>query len=179
MPDTQPGGIGLQHLSIGDVESGPLLDALNHWKDLSAERPAPEWRDIDLARFPPSLLPMAAVVDVINGGGDFRYRYWGSGLTRLFGRDETGSLLSELANAKSSHIRFQQLRQVVAESQPSAFQTTFMESRGLLAAKANLRLPVADQPGEVTKIISLSTVSRINMSSFDDLSDHFVQPGPN
>jgi len=174
-PDTQPGGIGLQSLSIDQMQPVLLHAALDIWRQWCAERPAPTWRDIDLAGFPPPLVPMAAVVDVIDDGDDFRYRFWGSGLTQLFGRDETGSLLSKHGNARSSQIRFQQLRQVVGAFQPLAFQTTFEKSHGLLAEKTNLRLPVADQPGQVTKIISLSLLHRMDMRDYDNLNDHYAQ----
>jgi len=42
-----------------------------------------------------------------------------------------------------------------------------------MAEKLNLRLPVVDDLGAVDKIISLSSMDRVGIQDFEDLSDHW------
>ena len=40
-------------------------------------------REFDLAQLPPHILPYVRVVDVVDGGADFVYRFWGTGLNAI------------------------------------------------------------------------------------------------
>ncbi|MEQ8504513.1 MAG: hypothetical protein RIB80_04240 [Rhodospirillales bacterium] len=158
-------------LPLADLKSPDLVKALALWDSWRGDGIAPLWDKIELSRFPPPLLPMTTVVDVLEGGRDYRYRYWGSELTRLFKRDETGNLLSLHSVTQSSDIRFHQFGAVVAEMRPVLFMTIFEKFEGVMAEKLNLRLPTIDGQGQVDKIISLSTLERVGMHSYDDLSE--------
>ena len=173
MAEFKPHGTRFVSLPMEDIKSKDLKAALNLWQQWCAGRPAPLWRDVDLSAFPAPLLPMATVVDVIDGGKDFKYRYWGSDLSRLFNREETGQLLSEHVVNQSGHIRFSQFWEVVVQARPLLFMTIFEKVEGVMAEKLNLRLPVIDEKGEVEKIISLSTLDRIGILDFEELSEHW------
>lgn len=173
MADFKPHGTRLLSLPLEELNSDGLISALDLWRRWCAGRDAPVWGDVDLSAFPPKLLPMATVVDVVDGGKDFKYRYWGSDLSRLFKREETGLLLSEHMVNQSGHIRFSQFWEVVVQIRPLLFMTIFERVEGVMAEKINLRLPIVDEAGDVDKIISLSVMDRIGVQDFEDLSDHW------
>ncbi|MEQ8806518.1 MAG: hypothetical protein RIE16_12130 [Rhodospirillales bacterium] len=173
MAEFKPHGTRLVSLPLADLKSEDLLSALDLWRSWCGGRDAPVWADDNLSAFPPKLLPMATVVDVIDGGKDFKYRYWGSELSRLFKREETGVLLSEHVVNQSGHIRFSQFWEVVVQVRPLLFMTIFERVEGVMAEKLNLRLPVIDDAGAVDKIISLSVLDRVGIQDFEDLSEHW------
>lgn len=174
MTDFKPHGIHLKSLPLDTLKSDLLKKALVVWEASRGENKAPLWEDIDLFAFPAPLLPMMTVVDVLDGGKEFQYRYWGSALTAIFGRDETGSLLSEHEMSASGEIRARQFVEVVENFQPMFFMTIFNKSEGLLAEKLNLRLPVADHSNQIAKIITLSTLDRARLKDHEDLKEYWL-----
>lgn len=168
-----PRGIRNRSVPLDGVESDLLARALAIWEKARGTRKAPAWKDIDLMSFPALLLPATTVVDVVDGGRDYRYRYWGTGLTQLFGRDETGTFLSQHPVKDSADLRFYQFNQIVAAFAPILSETVFERAEGMLVRKFNLRLPVADTPDTVTKIISLSDIIRVKLRHHEDLADYW------
>lgn len=164
-----PRGIDYDTQSIDDLGSEDLSRALILWESWCDGREAPAWPDIDLPSIPAALLPLTTVVDVIDGGQDYVYRYWGSGLTKLYGRDETGCNLSNLSVSRSRQLRFEQFDRVVATRIPHVFMTAFAEAEKTYARKQNLRLPICDETKTVTKILSLSTMRSPKLGRFDNL----------
>lgn len=162
-------------MPLDAMNSELLLEAYQTWQGWCGARRAPTWRDVDLIAFPPALLPLMTVVDVLDNGDDYRYRYWGSQLTGLFGRDETGSLLSAHGVSRSGEIRMLQFSQVVREAQPTLFVTAFMKTQQVAAEKINLRLPVCDVPDLVSKIITLSTIKPSKITSPTALAEHLSE----
>jgi len=73
-----------------------LIDELVvYWDRKRAGRIGPRRADIDPSDIT-HLLPNVFMVDVINGGADFRYRLVGTRIIEGLGRDNTGKKLSEL-----------------------------------------------------------------------------------
>ena len=67
----------------------------SYWLSKRGDRAMPARADIQPGEIR-ALLPDVLLVDVIEGGKDFRYRLVGTELERHFGRGVTGRLLSEL-----------------------------------------------------------------------------------
>lgn len=149
-------GGNVVELSLEDLTAPNLIQGLVVWTALCGRREAPAWVDVDLVAFPSQLLPKATVVDVVDDAEDFVYRYWGSGLSEVYGADETGRKTSELASVEFRDRRRREMRAVVDGCRPKLFLTELEKSNGVRAQKIILRLPVMDQPGQVTKVISLA-----------------------
>ncbi|PIW27628.1 MAG: hypothetical protein COW30_09750 [Rhodospirillales bacterium CG15_BIG_FIL_POST_REV_8_21_14_020_66_15] len=67
---------------------------LDYWVAKRGARPCPRWRDIDLPalyKFAPNIV----VKDAVEGGRDFRVRFWGTEITEWLRFDATGRFLSE------------------------------------------------------------------------------------
>lgn len=77
-----------------------LTPALNYWSALKPDAAiAPKWRSFELLELPLAFLPTAVVVDHMPENGGYRYRYWGSALTPVFGSDLTGKTFEDCPGA--------------------------------------------------------------------------------
>lgn len=72
----------------------PLAVLRDYWRSTCRERAMPARRDISPVHFK-SQLPNVLLVDVLNGGNDFRYRLVGTGLTPFFLSDPSGKPMAE------------------------------------------------------------------------------------
>jgi len=174
MPEQKVHATSVAELPIEYLEVPEMIQMLEIWNDWRAERPAPMWHDVNLMKIPRPLLSTTSVVDVLYGGEDFYYRYWGVGLTNLFGLDRTGVRMSEHPIIASHQVRNKQLDAVIEGRCPKLFLATIERPDfGTVAHKINLRLPIMDNPDEVTKILSMCEVDRINMEGSEDLAWYY------
>lgn len=67
---------------------------LDYWSDLKGEADLPRSSGVDLRQLAP-ILGYETLIDVVDGGRDFRYRRCGGVLIGVSGNDMTGKLLSE------------------------------------------------------------------------------------
>ncbi len=132
--------------------------ALAYWRSLPASAAGmPLARDFELMRLPADLLPTTHLVDVLNGGEDFRFRFWGSGFRAYFGYDGTGRTTAELNPLEIREPVCAVYRAVVADPRPVAQLSEF--NRGEISPQKGfqriLRLPLAAPDGSVQRIASL------------------------
>lgn len=155
-----------------DLADQPLLAAaLAAWQGWAGERPAPAWKQVDLMVLPARLLPTSTVVDVVDGGADYVYRFWGTGMRDLFAVDETGKRLSRTLRPQFLKATFEQLGAVLAEKAAVYYHVTLRQPNGVAALKRNLRLPVMDGPDAVTKVLTVSQVEPLRMNLGEDLGE--------
>jgi len=79
----------------------PLRFLLEHWTKLAAGREMPIADEIDAIAMRPAL-GFIILLDVVEGGRDFRYRLYGSALAAASDFDMTGQLLTE--HKASPHV---------------------------------------------------------------------------
>lgn len=94
------------------------------------------------------------IVDVIDGGEDFRIRLFGTGVSQMLRKDYTGTLLSETPSELNwrgdiYRLAFRRRKPVfyLFELEPFGRETVVTE---------NVILPVADASGELRHLICLS-----------------------
>jgi len=166
--------LDVQEIPFEFPDGHPLSQVLALWHEWADGRPAPTWRDIELYRFPALVLPQTLVVDVVDGGADYRYRFWGTGYTEHYGVDETGLLLGETVGPSFVQATFDQLGRVLETGTPRTFDVTIRAPKsGLVQSKLNLRLPIMDEPGTVTKIVTATLFDRASGRQVDDLREAF------
>lgn len=146
-----------------------LSRALETWKGWRGANSAPSWSDVKLLDLPSKLLPTTIIVDVLECRQDFRFRYWGSGLTPLYGKDLTGLVYSQV-NAKGfRESGLPQYSHVMNEKKPILYGVLFEQERGLIATRVNLRLPIIDEHSDVVKILTIAKATfGDNISKNDD-----------
>ena len=76
------------------LRSEPPRHVLAHWSSLAAGPRPPNYQRMDPLNLRPAL-GYVMLLDVLEGGEDFRYRLFGSAIGSVSGFDMTGKLLSE------------------------------------------------------------------------------------
>lgn len=160
-----------------DLADRPLLAAaFAAWRGWAGEAPAPRWADVNLLDLPARLLPTTVVVDVVEGEDDYVYRFWGTGMRDFYGVDETRRRLSQTLLSPFMEVTFEQLGLVRESGEPVYYHITLRQPNGISALKRNVRLPVMDRPGEVTKILTVSELEPLKMRFGDDMSAIWKNP---
>ena len=145
--------IGTDQISINQNAS------LAYWESLTKYDPhaIPIFSDFDLFQLPPTALPTTHVVDVLNDGRDFKYRFWGSGFRDYLGYDGTGISTEDLRPKEIAEPVRAAYKTVVDSSRPLAMVSEFQ--RGTTAPitgfQTFIRLPLANADGSIGQIVSL------------------------
>ncbi len=67
------------------------------------------------------IIPCISIVDVIDGGKDYYYRFWGTRNVEVKGLEMTGKLLSDGPLPQVINYGFQQFSKVIKRREPTAF----------------------------------------------------------
>lgn len=167
------------------LESLPrnLKAALTYWESIAdIDKTRPRWTDFDLLAVPPALLPTTMVYDIRAPYIESVYRFWGSGMTTLYGKDYTGCPVSSLVPTSVPEKLASALAIVCESKSPNAHTPHFTDNYGKTAHQCVLRLPLFDTPGEVTKVVTLIDSSREAMETFQkvigEMIDRDQRPDP-
>ncbi len=76
---------------------------LEYWQSKRGQRPRLRLNDLDLMEIY-DIAPLLTIRDVVDGGREFRSRYWGTQLVNLFGVETTGKLLGEAFSPESAQV---------------------------------------------------------------------------
>lgn len=155
--------------------------ALNYWKSVDdGEQTRPRWDDFDLLQVPPTLLPTTMVYDIQDPVIESKYRYWGTGMTVLYGKDYTGQTISCLSPVSVRERLANALALVCQQKAPNAHTPHFTDNFGNTEHQCILRLPIFDLPGVVTKVVTLIDSSPEAMKTaqevIGDMIDEDLRP---
>ena len=104
--------------SLGPAAPEPIRFLHAYWTELAAGRAMPRMSEIDALALRPAL-GYIALLDVVDGGRDFRYRLYGTILAAVAGFDMTGRLTSEhKASPYITHFYMASHRAAVARGRP-------------------------------------------------------------
>jgi len=137
-----------------------LMQAYACWDDWRAGRRAPGWTDIDMAELPPALLPSTIVVDVIDGGRDLRFRYWGSAMVELYGAELTGQTYSDMGTVMFGQVPHEQYQAVIDNCAPRFYRVRIRRPTDMIAERLNLRLPIIDDAGKVVMVMTVVKIDK-------------------
>jgi len=146
-----------------------LEQAFEVWQKWCAGQAAPQWGNVKLIDMPPSIIPRITVSDVIRGGEDYWYRYWGTALVEIFHEELTNKFMSDVERVEMSSTTRIQLDKVVENSGPTLFKSVFRRPSGILAEKYTLRMPIYDKLGAMEKIISVFELKNVSMNPAEKL----------
>lgn len=137
---------------------------LDHWLDKRGGRDCPRWRDIDL----PSMYkhaPNIVVKDAVDGGRDFRVRFWGTAVTEWLRLDATGKLLSEYFPAAGREQILEAHRLALTGDMPiRRWGVSVYPDRSYVAFET-ITLPLANDAEERAHIISMSLYRMVDEKS--------------
>lgn len=158
--------------SQADAQRVPIRDALGRpefamasevyqvWSRLSCSG-LPARSDLDPLRFGPKALPNMALIDVLDGGRDYRWRLSGERVSALMGTRLTGKRLSELEAQLGDAVLFRGLLdQVRRYRAPRFYVLRHSTLMGALRLTFGVLLPLrhgvsrADAPAPVSTLLS-------------------------
>ncbi len=132
---------------------------LEYWRSLPplGGTAMPLAANFNLMRVPATLLPTTHIVDVINGGRDFCYRFWGSGFRAYLGYDGTGMTTATLLPIEIRDPARKAYADVVKARAPLAMLSEFARGgdKPRQGFQRFIRFPLADQDGNVCQVVSL------------------------
>lgn len=133
--------------------------ALAYWQSLPKCGPLsiPMTSSLELAKLPSAALPTTHLVDVLDGGREFRYRFWGSGFRDYLGYDGTGTSTADLKPAEIAEPVRDAYRSVVNDPRPYAMLSEF--ERGSPSSRLGfqrfIRFPLGGKDGSVAQVLSV------------------------
>ncbi len=147
-----------------DVTVPGLRQLLDHWLEKRGERDCPRWRDIDLPAIY-KCAPNIVVKDAVEGGRDFRVRFWGTAVTEWLRLDATGKLLSEYFPANGREQILKSHREALMGDTPlRRWGISVYPDRGYVAFET-ITLPLANDAGARAHIISMSLYRIVDPNS--------------
>jgi len=144
-------------LPVADPESltsAICRNGLEHWRRLRGERPMPGRDAVDPSAMR-ALLPYTFLVDVLEPGGDFRYRLVGTDIVAHTPRDNTGLRLSEITDQGTQHQLAALYGSVVGGKTPRFQRIAYRTRLGLRSWYETVVCPLVDPgaPGTVAMLI--------------------------
>ena len=137
-----------------DRLSAPQLRfLLRYWSELAGARDMPGAKEIDALEMRPAL-GYINLLDVIEGGEDFRYRVFGSVIAAVAGYDMTGRKMSALKTVPyMAEFALATCRAVVQRGQPLLTEHRPPPSAVPTVAWHGLVLPLAGDDGAVARLL--------------------------
>jgi hypothetical protein len=137
---------------VSNLAHRELRSLLTYWRTLSGDQPMPRQDKIDPLEMRDAL-GFLFLLDVLDGGADFRYRVYGSKIVDRYGVDMTGKLLSALkVDPIFVDFFFAGYRAVIARQTP--LLTHHIHSPYVAVIDTvRLILPLANEQGEVGRIL--------------------------
>ncbi len=102
---------------VDRIEAEKLRDLYRYWRGKCREGAFPGRADIDPTEIP-ALLPHVFLIDIVDGGHDFRYRLLGTHIIESVGFEFTGQLVSEFMRDPEEELRAQDYHRLVESREP-------------------------------------------------------------
>ena len=153
-----------------------LVRVAECYEELAGDRLMPHRSEFSASRFR-WMVGRMYLIDVLDGGGDYRLRLWGDFLQVVYGLAITGQRLSELEGHGPPSALQQHYNAIVASKAPLFQPGAAVWPNGACIQYQRLMLPFADDAGEVSLILGTvaSNVSNEDLVFFKGLgSPSFV-----
>lgn len=125
------------------------LDALRYWNERRGDRFAPAWTDLSLMDFPPRVIPMISVTDIIAEPLSSTYRFWGTKLTDIHGADFSGKSPALVPPVALGIANTGGCGRLVGDRAPHLEVKEFRNMNGILGRALVLRMPLSDDGATV------------------------------
>lgn len=168
----------LASVDLKDLPS-TLRSVHDYWDRSRGSRFAPSWSEIELVRFPATLLPTTMVVDVHDPLEKSIFRYWGSRLTEIHGMEMTSRHPYDITPPEFGRQLLADHREIVEKKVPLAWHYSFLAAGGYVHSHSLIRLPLSDNGKDVNHIIVVADYSaealelmRLGREKFAEVIDH-------
>lgn len=146
--------IETEEIAHADIRGLPIEAAFAYWEAQRGEKIAPSRRDFRLDDLPPALIPCLAMIDFVGPPLDFYYRFFGSRMVDVAGRELTGKTYYAddvkgygFANAKLLPLMIEKRR-------PLFHRVTWESDRGSRFVTTTARLPLSEDGETITGAVT-------------------------
>lgn len=142
-----------------DLERAGLDQVFDCWRRWAGDKPAPAWRDVRLLDLPARLISGVMVADAVpESPGDFRIRYWGTGLVEAFGIEISGRRVSEVEHFGVLNAFLEDAPRLLKTGAPQIRVSRIVGTSGVARQLCTLRLPLAANGVDVDGVITVDNV---------------------
>jgi len=135
-------------------ELPPALAAVfDYWRNLGGETLGCRWLDFELYELPPEIVPAIMVADVKPDHHDNVFRFWGTEMTWIHGRDMTGKTISEITPPDLRETIEKNHAAMAEAPVASARVFGFAHHGGFGHLQSVLRLPLSDDGKSLSHIV--------------------------
>ena len=147
-------------LDTTDVDLGEGQSVLDYWNRVRGDAFAPVWsHQFKLTDLPCHIVPGMTVVDRIDGGQNFSYRFWGTNHMAMKGFEMTGKTVDQTPNKDIQRIATRQFETVIQRRRPTVFLYTIDYPRRHRPSEFVLRLPLSDDGVTVDRIATFQDLT--------------------
>ncbi|MDA8637197.1 hypothetical protein N9L49_01110 [Rhodospirillales bacterium] len=136
-----------------DLPKGPRL-VFEHWGSLIENKAGPHYTKFYMDNLPIQMIAASMLYDVIDGGQDYRYRFFGSDRVKSHGQDYTNRHVSDMTPPLVSAKIASENAKIISTKKPIVVNTVAAIS-GEEFQYSLMRLPLFDDVGDVTRIYAL------------------------
>jgi len=160
--DSMVSAMGYLEFEVLPLDAGLMApgqpEILDYWNRLRGDAFAPRWNDFKLHRLPPNVLPMVVVVDVVEDGPAFVYRFWGTERAMLYGLEGTAKEVRDVLPDYAGSIVVDQYRLTMEARAPLLFRNTYPLKPAETSISITLRLPLSSDGRTIDKLVASSVV---------------------
>lgn len=141
-----------------DTAESELFVNCNKLAELWSSLPGspPHFQHFKPGTIGPSLIPNCIMMDVINGGQDYRWRVYGTAHVKHFGADLTGWTVTEVEKANPASKVIREVYDLIMASRAPVFFVLDYVNRNKVVKKASgAMLPLADDAGQIARIVGI------------------------
>ncbi|MDD9876809.1 MAG: hypothetical protein OXR84_05145 [Magnetovibrio sp.] len=140
------------------ADGADVAACLTAWHQFRGDAALPAFADFDWFELPTEILPYLVIVDIVDGGADFIYRFWGTAHSRIFHQDFTRSSVNDLQPPEIAAGMVVQYMRVLEAARPCLFifEAEGGPADGLNVRESSLRMPFIDADGNLAQIVSFS-----------------------
>lgn len=143
-----------QTLPSVDPASPRLRVFQMYWRSLAPDGVLPAYSTFDVVRMPRELLPFLILLDVLDGGRDFRYRVVGTGVVAAIGRDFTSETVVEYRHRHEPPEVGEGYRRVCAARAPHLYEGTLESVGKEFIRYERLAVPLTGDDGKIAYILA-------------------------
>jgi len=120
----------------------------------------PHFDEIKPSIFGPQILPSMFIMDVEDGGKDFRWRLFGTDHAQRFGVEVTGKRMSSVAKVETSaETSLVFARKCYMEKAPVFFRTEYYDDQRVKKATHAVAMPLMGDSGKIERLFGCSVWS--------------------
>lgn len=135
------------------LPKGPKL-VFEYWESLSNSETGAHFSKFRLDELPVRIIPASMIYDVIEGGQDYRYRFFGSDRVKSHGEDYTNRFVSDITPHMMA-VKIATESAEIVKSKAPCVVNTIAAVGGEEFQYSLIRLPLFDDNGDVARIYGL------------------------